>query len=194
MSKRIFTTAGVIQRENFTSSSGPGELDRRLLLQLADRRQPVRAVAVALVGVHGAAREHPHPAHEAGLRRALDEQQLERLPTAAQEDHARRLPRARRRSGVQLLARPGTLGCAHRLTLPVGNLGRMTKTTPEYAGMSTTETLQRWICESCGFIYDPEDGDPDGGIPPGTPFEEIPDTWFCPVCGARKRDFTLYED
>ena len=57
--------------------------------------------------------------------------------------------------------------------------------------MSTTETLQRWICESCGYIYDPEEGDPDGGIPPGTAFEDIPDTWFCPVCGARKRDFTL---
>jgi rubredoxin len=58
----------------------------------------------------------------------------------------------------------------------------------------TATTLQRWICESCGYIYDPEEGDPDGGIPSGTPFEEIPDTWFCPVCGARKRDFTLYED
>ena len=44
------------------------------------------------------------------------------------------------------------------------------------------------------FIYDPADGDPDGGIPPGTAFSDIPDTWFCPVCGARKRDFTPYED
>ena len=59
---------------------------------------------------------------------------------------------------------------------------------------ATTKTLQRWICESCGFIYDPDEGDPDGGIPAGTPFEQIPDTWFCPVCGARKRDFVLYED
>ena len=52
----------------------------------------------------------------------------------------------------------------------------------------------KYICESCGFIYDPEEGDPDGGIPPGTAFEDIPDTWFCPVCGARKRDFVPYED
>ena len=44
-----------------------------------------------------------------------------------------------------------------------------------------TQTVQLWICTSCGFIYDPEEGDPDGGIPPGTPFDEIPDDWFCPV-------------
>ena len=61
-------------------------------------------------------------------------------------------------------------------------------------GMSTeTSTAQQWICESCGFIYDPADGDPDGGIPPGTPFEQIPDSWFCPVCGARKQDFSPYD-
>ena len=60
--------------------------------------------------------------------------------------------------------------------------------------MSETTTAQKWICDSCGFIYDPADGDPDGGIPPGTAFDDIPDTWFCPVCGARKRDFTPYED
>ena len=59
---------------------------------------------------------------------------------------------------------------------------------------ASTQTAQKWICESCGFIYDPADGDPDGGIPPGTDFNDIPDTWFCPVCGARKRDFTPYED
>ncbi len=62
--------------------------------------------------------------------------------------------------------------------------------------MSTdaVQTSQRWHCESCGYIYDVADGDPDGGIPPGTAFEDIPDSWFCPVCGARKRDFTPYDD
>ncbi len=58
----------------------------------------------------------------------------------------------------------------------------------------TTETAQLWICTSCGFIYDPAEGDPDGGIPPGTNFDDIPDSWFCPVCGARKADFEPYED
>jgi rubredoxin len=50
-----------------------------------------------------------------------------------------------------------------------------------------------WICESCGFVYDPAEGDPDGGIPPGTAFADIPADWFCPVCGARKSDFNPYE-
>jgi rubredoxin len=52
---------------------------------------------------------------------------------------------------------------------------------------------QLWACESCGMIYDPREGDLDGGIAAGTAFEDIPDDWFCPVCGARKRDFVRYE-
>ena len=51
----------------------------------------------------------------------------------------------------------------------------------------------RYMCESCGFIYDPAEGDPDGGIPAGTEFADIPDTWFCPVCGARKKEFAPYD-
>lgn len=52
---------------------------------------------------------------------------------------------------------------------------------------------QKWICETCGFVYDPAEGDLDGGIPAGTPFSEIPKDWFCPVCGARKKDFRALE-
>ena len=52
---------------------------------------------------------------------------------------------------------------------------------------------RRWICEPCGFIYDPEEGDPDSGIDPGTPFEDIPDDWMCPICGAGKADFRELE-
>lgn len=51
----------------------------------------------------------------------------------------------------------------------------------------------RWLCEPCGFIYDPAEGDPDGGIEPGTRFEDIPDDWMCPICGARKTDFREME-
>lgn len=52
----------------------------------------------------------------------------------------------------------------------------------------------KYICQSCGFIYDPAEGDLDGGISPGTEFADIPDDWSCPVCGARKQDFEPYED
>lgn len=52
-----------------------------------------------------------------------------------------------------------------------------------------TPDKQLYQCIVCGFIYDPEIGDPDGGIPPGTAFEDIPDDWMCPVCGVTKKDF-----
>jgi rubredoxin len=52
-----------------------------------------------------------------------------------------------------------------------------------------SDPTQLWLCEPCGFVYDPAEGDPDGGIPPGTPFAGLPDSWYCPVCGARKTDF-----
>lgn len=48
---------------------------------------------------------------------------------------------------------------------------------------------QKWECTVCGEIYDPVEGDPDGGIAPGTPFEDIPDDWVCPTCGVSKEDF-----
>ena len=49
--------------------------------------------------------------------------------------------------------------------------------------------MNKYKCTVCGWIYDPELGDPDGGIEPGTAFEDIPDDWQCPVCGAMKSEF-----
>lgn len=49
--------------------------------------------------------------------------------------------------------------------------------------------MEKWECVVCGYIYDPEKGDPDSGVPPGTPFEQIPDSWVCPDCGVDKSDF-----
>jgi rubredoxin len=49
--------------------------------------------------------------------------------------------------------------------------------------------MQKYVCVLCGYIYDPDLGDPDGGVKPGTAFEDIPDTWVCPLCGASKADF-----
>jgi rubredoxin len=48
---------------------------------------------------------------------------------------------------------------------------------------------QKYQCQVCGYVYDPAVGDPDHGYPAGTPFEELPDSWECPVCGASKSDF-----
>jgi flavin reductase (DIM6/NTAB) family NADH-FMN oxidoreductase RutF/rubredoxin len=53
---------------------------------------------------------------------------------------------------------------------------------------------QKWICQVCDHIYDPAEGDPDSGIPPGTAFEDLPDDWSCPVCGAEKADFEPYNE
>ncbi|MGQ9531394.1 MAG: rubredoxin [Desulfotomaculales bacterium] len=47
--------------------------------------------------------------------------------------------------------------------------------------------MQKWVCTICGYVYDPAVG--EGDIPPGTPFEELPDDWVCPLCGADKGSF-----
>jgi flavin reductase (DIM6/NTAB) family NADH-FMN oxidoreductase RutF/rubredoxin len=52
-----------------------------------------------------------------------------------------------------------------------------------------TAKMAKYECTVCGYIYDPEKGDPDGGIKPGTAFEDIPEDWVCPVCGAAKDQF-----
>jgi len=49
--------------------------------------------------------------------------------------------------------------------------------------------MQKYKCTICGYIYDPAVGDPDNGVQPGTAFEDIPDTWVCPICGATKDKF-----
>ncbi len=54
--------------------------------------------------------------------------------------------------------------------------------------------MDKWECEACGYIYDPELGDPDGDIAPGTKFEDIPDDWECPVCGVDKSMFFKIEE
>ena len=46
-----------------------------------------------------------------------------------------------------------------------------------------------YVCLACGYVYDPEKGDPDSGIAPGTAFEDIPDDWVCPICGVGKDMF-----
>ena len=54
--------------------------------------------------------------------------------------------------------------------------------------------MEKYICEPCGYEYDPEIGDTENGIEPGTAFEDLPDDWECPICGASKADFSPAEE
>ena len=54
--------------------------------------------------------------------------------------------------------------------------------------------MKKYACIACGYIYDPAVGIPDEGIAPGTAFEDIPEDWACPDCGASKADFEPIED
>lgn len=73
--------------------------------------------------------------------------------------------------------------------------GKSPKTAPTYiAGEREAKSeevvkMAKFKCTVCGYIYDPEKGDPDSGIKPGTPFEGIPEDWVCPVCGVGKDQF-----
>ena len=49
--------------------------------------------------------------------------------------------------------------------------------------------MKKYICTVCQWVYDPEIGDPEQGIEPGTPFESLPDDYVCPLCGVGKEDF-----
>lgn len=50
--------------------------------------------------------------------------------------------------------------------------------------------MDKYVCDVCGYEYDPEVGDPDNGIEPGTAWEDIPDDWVCPLCGVGKDEFS----
>lgn len=59
--------------------------------------------------------------------------------------------------------------------------------------MSDLMVTETYECTICGYIYDPAEGDPDQDIPPGTRFEDLPEEWVCPECGAGKEEFVLAE-
>ena len=50
--------------------------------------------------------------------------------------------------------------------------------------------MGRWVCDACGYVYDPAQGDPDNGIEPGTAFRDLPADWLCPECGVGKDEFS----
>jgi rubredoxin len=72
--------------------------------------------------------------------------------------------------------------------------GSTPKTAPSYIDEKVEGPKGiKYKCTVCGYVYEPERGDPDGGIKPGTLFEDLPDDWVCPVCGASKAEFEKVE-
>jgi len=73
--------------------------------------------------------------------------------------------------------------------------GTTPKTAPSYIEeKKEVKEMVKYECSVCGYVYDPELGDPDSGIKPGTLFEDIPDDWVCPVCGASKDQFEKVDE
>jgi len=75
--------------------------------------------------------------------------------------------------------------------------GKVPRNSPTYRGDAAapqrrdgTGHGKKYVCEVCGYVYDPEVGDPVGRVPPGTPFEDLPEDWVCPICGAAKDLFS----
>ena len=58
-----------------------------------------------------------------------------------------------------------------------------------YNAILRSVAMDKYECTVCGYVYDPAKGDPDGGIAPGTKWEDIPDNWVCPLCGVGKDSF-----
>ena len=74
--------------------------------------------------------------------------------------------------------------------------GKAPRTAPTYHGGPSSRAkerseagMEKYVCQVCGYVYDPAVGDPDGVVEPGTTFEDLPDDWVCPVCGAAKDQF-----
>lgn len=51
--------------------------------------------------------------------------------------------------------------------------------------------MKNYVCTVCGYVYNEAEGDPDNGVAPGTKWEDVPEDWMCPVCGAGKDEFEL---
>ena len=80
----------------------------------------------------------------------------------------------------------GVQFCPQAGVLPAFSKGRKSATEKE-------REMKKYTCNICGYVYDPAVGDPENGVKAGTPFEELPADWTCPVCGASKSDFSPEE-
>lgn len=54
--------------------------------------------------------------------------------------------------------------------------------------------MKKYVCDICGYVYDPAEGDPENGIEAGTAFEDLPEDWVCPLCKVDKDNFSEAEE
>ena len=105
-------------------------------------------------------------------------------PQAAEAARASEQLRAAYKASLQAISNAAPEQLASLRTLIVGNVRQTLKKTPG---------MRQWVCKVCDFVYDERVGMPEGGIAPGTPFEDFPDGWICPDCGVGKSMFSLVE-
>ena len=60
---------------------------------------------------------------------------------------------------------------------------------PQMRRKAEVNNMKKYACTVCGYVYDEAEGDPDNGVEPGTKWEDVPEDWVCPVCGAGKDEF-----
>jgi rubredoxin len=61
-------------------------------------------------------------------------------------------------------------------------------------GINGGDYMKKYVCDVCGYIYDPAEGDEDNGVAAGTAFDSLPEDWVCPLCGAEKSEFSEMDD
>jgi rubredoxin len=76
---------------------------------------------------------------------------------------------------------------------PIGMVKNDNATTTKINPNQGDTAMQKWRCVPCDYVYDPEKGDPENGIAPGTAFEDLPEDWLCPDCSAGKDMFEKVE-
>lgn len=79
------------------------------------------------------------------------------------------------------------------ITFVPQKLNNATHEAAQYSPLKNNPIMKKYVCDPCGYVYDPELGDPDNGIAPGTAFEDLPEDWVCPICGVGKEDFSAEE-
>lgn len=80
--------------------------------------------------------------------------------------------------------------CCNALTAASVVLGSLTVSLRRGIFRKGGYEMKKYVCNICGYIYDPAEGDPDNGVAPGTAWEDVPEEWVCPLCGAPKDDFS----